>query len=162
MPGHETGIMGLLDEEAGIPAQDIRPEQILDGIQDFRMADHLVDPGEQHMAAMAYLGLDRAAARGFIILELAAKIGDFAGAQGVDRKMIAALAIAGDLFLVQQSGHWVSSIAVVLRQAAALALQGWRWRPVLSSSGNRARRELHLAFFRLEFAHTIRACGPPT
>jgi hypothetical protein len=42
----------------------------------------------------------------------------------------------------------------------------WRWRPALSSSGNRARRHSATSqlfvFFLHGFAHTIKACGPPT
>jgi len=45
-------------KKTGIPAQDIRPSR-LDGVQDLGMAGHLVDPGEQHVAAMAHLALDR-------------------------------------------------------------------------------------------------------
>jgi hypothetical protein len=105
MPGHETGIMGFLDEEAGIPAQDVRPQQVLDRIEDFGMTDHLVDPGEQHVAAMAHLALDRSAAFGLVILELAAKISHFAGAQGIDREVIAAVSIQGDLLLAEQLLH---------------------------------------------------------
>ena len=105
MPRHETGIARFLDEEAGIPAQDVRTQQILDRIEDFGVPDHLVDPGEEHMAAMAYLGLDGTAAAGFVILELAAKFGHLAGAQRIDWKMVAAIAVTGDLILAQQSGH---------------------------------------------------------
>jgi hypothetical protein len=105
MPGDKAGIAGLLDKEAGIPAKDIRPEHILDRIQDFRMTGHLVDPGEENVAAMAYLGLDRAAAAGLIILQLAAKIGDFARAQRIDRKMIATIVIGRDLIRAQQFWH---------------------------------------------------------
>src|ERR1700723_2000915 len=88
MPGYEAGIAGFLDEEAGVPAQDIGPEQVLHRIQYPGMTDHLVDPGEQHVATMAHLGLDRATALGLIILELAAKIGHLAGAQGIDREVV--------------------------------------------------------------------------
>src|SRR3954454_17638238 len=97
MPGHEARIMGLLDEEAGIPAQQILPEQILHRIEDFRMPDHLVDPGEEHVAAMAHLALDRASALGLIVFELAAKAGHLVLAQRIDREMVAALAIGLDL-----------------------------------------------------------------
>src|ERR1700736_2062809 len=105
MPGNEAGVAGFLDEEAGIPAQDVRSEQVLHGVEDFRMADHLVDPGEEHMAAMAHLGLDRASARRLIVLELTAKIGHFAGAQGVDREVVAAVAKTRDFILAQQFWH---------------------------------------------------------
>jgi hypothetical protein len=54
---------------------------------------------------MAYLGLDRAPAPGLIVLELAAKIDDFAGTQGSDRKMVATIAIGRDLILAQKFWH---------------------------------------------------------
>src|SRR3954468_18398453 len=105
MPGHEARIVRLLDEEAGVPAQDIRTQQILHGIENLRMPDHLIDPGEEHVAAMAHLALDRTTASGFIILELLAKAGHFALAERIDRKVVAALAIGLDLAFAQQFGH---------------------------------------------------------
>src|SRR5262245_9503130 len=105
MPGHEPGIMRLLDEETGIPAEDIRAQQILDRIQNLGMAEYVVDPGKEHVAAMAHLALDRDAGPRLIVLELAAKFFDFALAQDVDREMVAALAIARDLALAQQFRH---------------------------------------------------------
>src|SRR5260370_42133 len=96
MPWSEAGIMRFLDEEAGVPAQDIRTQQGLDGIEDSRMPDHVVDPGEQHVAAMAHLALDRASAFGLIVLELAAKIGHFARAQRADREVVAPPPITGN------------------------------------------------------------------
>src|SRR6266851_3249617 len=101
MPRNKPGIMRLLDEEAGVPAQDVRPEQVLHGIEDFGMPDHLVDPGEQHVAAMAHLALDGTSALGFIVLELATKIGNFAGAQRIDREVVATVAISSDFTLAQ-------------------------------------------------------------
>src|SRR6266481_8807359 len=97
--------MRLLDEEAGVPAQDVRPEQVLHGIEDFWMPDHLVDPGEQHVAAMAHLAPDRTSALGFIVLELATKIGHFAGTQYIDREVVATVAIISDLIRAQQFRH---------------------------------------------------------
>src|SRR6266436_1686961 len=97
--------MGLLDEEAGIPAEDIRSQQIFDRIQDFRMTDHLVDPGKEHVATMAHLALDRSPGPRLVILQLPAKFGDFALAQCVDREMITTLAKARDLTLAQQFRH---------------------------------------------------------
>ena len=81
--------MRLLDEEAGVPAKDIGTQQILDRIQDFGMADHLVNPGKEHVAAMAHLTFDWAAGPRFIILELATKFSDFIFGQDIDRKMVA-------------------------------------------------------------------------
>src|SRR5258707_404827 len=114
MPGHEAWIMRFLVEEAGIPAQDVGPEQILDRIEDFGMPDHLVDPGEEHVAAMAHLRLDRAAAAGLIVLELAAEIGHFAGTERIDREVIAAVAITGDVMFAEQFRHRFPPILLVL------------------------------------------------
>jgi len=74
------------------------------------MPDHLVDPGEQHVAAMAHLALDWTAACGLIVLELAAKIRHFTRAQRIDREVIAAVAIGGDFILAQQFGHGSSGV----------------------------------------------------
>jgi hypothetical protein len=65
--------------------------------------------GEQHVAAMAHLALDRAAARGPIGFELTAKAGHLVLAQSIDRKMVAALAIGLDLAFRSAIWSWVSS-----------------------------------------------------
>src|SRR5215468_5905512 len=57
------------------------------------------------MAAMAHLALDRATGPRLVVLELAAKVGDLALAQRVDREMVAAFAIAFDIALAQQFRH---------------------------------------------------------
>jgi hypothetical protein len=54
---------------------------------------------------VAHLRPDRATGFGFIILEAAAKVGHFAGAQGIERKVVAAVAITGDFILAQQFLH---------------------------------------------------------
>src|ERR1700761_8506326 len=133
MPRDKTGIARFLDKEGRVPAQDIGPEQILDRVEDLGMADHLVDPGEQHVAAMAHLALDRAAALGLVILELAAETGDLAGTQGLDREMIAAVVIVGDLSFAQQFRHgfpplqaFVASFVEAWRPACGLS-SAWRW-----------------------------------
>ena len=73
------------------------------------MPDHLVDPGEEHVAAVAHFALDRSAGPGLVLLELAAKPGHFALAQRLDREVIAALAIARDLIPRSAISSWVSS-----------------------------------------------------
>jgi hypothetical protein len=105
MPGDKTGIAGLLDKEAGIPAKDVRSEQILHGVEDFRMTYHLIDPGEEDVAAMAHLGLDRASTAGFIVLKLVAKISDFTRAQSIDRKVVATIVVGREITLAQQFWH---------------------------------------------------------
>src|SRR5581483_9729338 len=67
--------------------------------------DHVVDPGKQHMAAMAHLALDRAAGPRLVILELAAKFGDLALGQYLQGEMVAALAIVRHLALAQGFRH---------------------------------------------------------
>src|ERR1700761_8488874 len=105
MPGHEAGIARLLDEEAGVPAQDVGTEHVLDGIEYLWMPDHLVDPGKQHMAAMAHLALDRPAARSLVIFQLAAEARHLISAQHIDREVITVAAIAIDIRFAQHLGH---------------------------------------------------------
>src|SRR5262245_20699182 len=69
------------------------------------MADHVVDPRKQHVAAVAHLALDRTARPRLIILELAAEISDLVLAQNVDREMIAALLVIPDLALAEHFCH---------------------------------------------------------
>jgi hypothetical protein len=69
------------------------------------VADHLVDPGKQYVAAMAHLALDRAAALGLVFLELVTKIRDLACRERIDRKVVAIATIGGDFRLVQHLGH---------------------------------------------------------
>src|SRR3954462_14421520 len=125
MPRHEARIVRLLDEEAGVPAQDIRTQQILHGIENLRMPDHLVDPGEEHVAAMAHLALDRTTVSGFIILQLLAKTRHLALAERIDRKVAAALAIGLDLAFAQQFCHGFPLIFLffVVRPAAGSAVE---------------------------------------
>src|SRR6185312_4756230 len=108
------------------------------------MADHLVDPGKQHMAAMAHLALDRAAAPRLVVLELVAKRSDFACGQRIDREMIASVAVAGDLGLAQHPGHAFAPFIPVLDAGNEA------WRPVqaLSSSGKRPVLRCYLPFVR--------------
>ena len=46
MPGHEAGVVRLLDEERGAPDQEVRTKHILDCVEHARMANKFVDPGE--------------------------------------------------------------------------------------------------------------------
>src|SRR5579871_709573 len=132
MPGHESGIARLLDEEAGVPAEDIRAQQILDRIQDFRMADHLVDPGKQHVAAMAHLALDRTAAPRLVVFEPAAEGGDFTFAQDIDGKMVATLAIGFDIALAEGFRHWCPPLFFLFCRD-----RGWACLRTLSSAAAR-------------------------
>src|SRR6266849_7997687 len=61
VPGHEGRIAGLLDEEARAPAEQVRAEDVLDRVQDARVADQLVEPGEEQMALVPELAAQRAA-----------------------------------------------------------------------------------------------------
>jgi len=49
MPADQGAIVHGFGEKAGAPAQDVRPYDILDSVEDARMADHLVQPRKQQM-----------------------------------------------------------------------------------------------------------------
>src|SRR3954452_8405699 len=70
------------------------------------MTDHFIDPGEEHVAAVAHFALDRASRLRLVVLQLAAELGDFTVAQRVYREMIAALVIARDLFCAEHFCHY--------------------------------------------------------
>jgi hypothetical protein len=117
--------MRLLDEEAGVPAEDVGSEQILDRIQDLRMPDHFVDPWEQHVAAMAHLALDRSAGLCLVIFQLAAKFADLVLAQRIDREMIAALAIVRDFILAQHFRHGLPPMFLFLFDRQSFGQDLW-------------------------------------
>jgi hypothetical protein len=133
VPGHEAGVTGFLDEEAGVPAQDVRAQQVLHRVEDFRMADHLVDPAEEYVAAMTHLALDRAAAQNFVVFQLAAEVGDFGCAQGIDRKMVTAVLIGRDFLVAQEFRHGRPPVLLLLRLQQSLE-RPCRWGPALSRS----------------------------
>src|ERR1700733_5683181 len=68
---------------------------------------------------MTHLALDRAAACGFVILQLAAKIGDFGRTQGLDRKMVTAVLIGRDFHVAQEFRHGRPPVLLLLRPLAA-------------------------------------------
>src|SRR5260370_1359704 len=82
-------------------------------------------------AAMAHLGLDRAAAAGLIVLELAAEIGDFASAERIDREVIAAVAIISDVAFAQQFRHEFPPILLVLAKGVPFYFSAVLPQPVL-------------------------------
>ena len=49
MPGDDLAIVRLLGEEAGAPQQDVRTEDALDRVEDFRTADEVGEPGKEDM-----------------------------------------------------------------------------------------------------------------
>ena len=61
VPGDEARIARLLDEERRIPAVEVRAQHVFDRVENFRVADEIIDPGKQHVAAMAHAALDRPA-----------------------------------------------------------------------------------------------------
>jgi hypothetical protein len=71
---------------------------------------------------MAHLALDWASALGFIVLELATKIGHFAPVQCIDREVVATVAIISDFILAQYFRHGFPPIYLffVARRAAEL------------------------------------------
>src|ERR1700761_8923182 len=117
MPGDEAWIVRLLDEKAGVPAQDVRPDHILYRVEDSGMPDHVVDPAEENVAAVAHLSLDRTAGSSLIIFKLAAKLRDLGLAENIDREVVATLAVVGDLSLGQNLGHWFPPIFFAMRSA---------------------------------------------
>jgi len=49
VPGHEAGASRLLGEERGVPAEEIRPQHVLDRVEDGGVADEIREPREEQM-----------------------------------------------------------------------------------------------------------------
>ena len=63
VPRDVAWIARLLDEERGAPAQDVGADDVLHRVEDARMADQVVQPGEQQMRLVPHGALHAAAAR---------------------------------------------------------------------------------------------------
>src|SRR5690242_13628730 len=73
MPGHEALRARVLDPEDGAPAEDVRPDQLLDRVEHARIADQVVQPLEEQKSAAALRRLESAALGRFKGLELLAQ-----------------------------------------------------------------------------------------
>ena len=69
MPGDKGRGVGLLDEEIGVPAQNVGAEHILDRVEDRRVADQIGEEREQQMRLVADVAAQRAAHAGLDGLE---------------------------------------------------------------------------------------------
>ncbi len=73
VPGHEARVVRLLDEEVGGPAQDVRPDHVLDRVEDLRVVHQFVGPGEEEVASCA-ASCPAAARRSCLVLLQAAAV----------------------------------------------------------------------------------------
>ncbi len=69
VPGDEAGAARLLDEEVGGPAKDVGADHVGHRIEDCRMVDQLVGPGEQQVGLVPQVALDRRARGRLVGLE---------------------------------------------------------------------------------------------
>ena len=80
VPGGEGGRVRLLDEEGAGPDQDIGADHVLDGVEDARMADQVVEPGRVGIGMRAPLHVrfgDGRSQFGFQPLQAGEAGGDF-------------------------------------------------------------------------------------
>ena len=61
VPGDEAGAARLLDEEVGGPAEDVGADHVGHRVEDRRMVDELVGPGEQQVRLVPQVALQRRA-----------------------------------------------------------------------------------------------------
>src|SRR6476659_6814374 len=73
LPGHEALRTRVLDPENGAPAQDVRPYQLLDGVEHARVADQVIQPLEQEESAASLHWLESSALGSLIGFELRAQ-----------------------------------------------------------------------------------------
>ena len=61
VPGHKVSCIRFLDEKVGHPTQNIRADDRLNVIQDFRLTNKFIRPGKQQMSLMTHCRLQRTA-----------------------------------------------------------------------------------------------------
>ena len=105
VPRHEAGVGCLLDEEARAPAQEIGTEHVLDRVEDARMADQVVEPGEIEMRLVAPVALDRAAHLRFMYFKAPTQIARLRFRQDVDREVVTIVLVFFDSVGGQKFGH---------------------------------------------------------
>ena len=84
MPGYIRRVARLFDEEGGSPTQNIRPDDVLDGVENARMADQVVQPGEQQVRFLPEFPGERTGAC-LECLKPGPDLGGFGGGQHSDR-----------------------------------------------------------------------------
>ena len=57
VPGDEARTVGFLDEEVGVPAEDVRADGILDGVEHLRVMHQRIGPGEQQVHLVPQVAL---------------------------------------------------------------------------------------------------------
>src|SRR5262249_28777928 len=77
----------LLDEEAAAPAEDVRADDVLHRVEDARMADQIVEPGEQQMRLLPQRTGD-AARTCLVVLQPAAQARGLGGRDPPQRRGI--------------------------------------------------------------------------
>ena len=105
VPGDETGIGRFLDEEIGRPAQDVRADHVLHRIDDLRVVNQLVRPGEQQVRLVAPVALQRLALDGLVRFERHAVVPRVVGGHDAHRGVVAVALVAGDRVVGEQLGH---------------------------------------------------------
>ncbi len=110
MPAHEALPVRLLDEEGGLPAQQVRPQDVLDGIEDARVAHQLVHPGEEKIELLAFAPSDGTALAGFEGFELGPVAGRLLRRHHADREMVAVVLVRTDLIARKDISHRRASL----------------------------------------------------
>ena len=94
-----------LVEEARAPDQKVRTEDVLHGIDDCRVADHVGEPGKQQMRFLIGASRQHAALCRHDRVEPLAAERDVIDAEGRDRKQVSVAAISLDLGIRQLAQH---------------------------------------------------------
>src|SRR5665213_2208374 len=104
VPGRESGAVRLLDEEGRGEHHDVGPDQILDRIEDARMADQPIEPRQEGIGggAPAPIALvDRLAEPRLVARQTLAAFRELRGGERRMRKRIAVAPIGADLVRTQ-------------------------------------------------------------
>ena len=101
MPGNEPAITGFLGIKMTRPDHDVRADQILDHVENSRVAHQLVDPREQQVTFVAKLAVHRSAGIGLVSLQGGKIVGGDIGAERRLGKQQAVRTVSVDLITGQ-------------------------------------------------------------
>ena len=117
VPGHVTRVAAVLGEDGRAEEHDVRSDQVLDRVEDARIASELDQPREREVALDLERPIGVVAGGAFVGLEARAARGRFLRRQRIARIAVAVRAKLGDLRVGQVLAHLAPPTPCVSRKA---------------------------------------------
>src|SRR5262245_15932351 len=109
MPGDEARTLCFFDEEIRGPAEQVRTQDVLGGIEDAWVMHDLIDPGEKQVRLVPPIALQRSSRFSLVLLQALTVACHLRWREGRDRKVVAAATVGLDGGIGQHFGHGFTS-----------------------------------------------------